>query len=71
MASYLSTAVVTVSCYSRDEVDSIGEPGDLGQGRTNSAVPVKVVAIIKYRVAKTESDSICVHMYGYYLHVYA
>ena len=44
-------------------MDSICEPSDLGQGRTNSRVPVKVVAIIKYRVAKTESDCICVHMY--------
>ena len=55
MASYLSTTVIIVSCYSRDIVDPIGEPGDLGQGRTNSTVPVKVVAIINYRVAKTES----------------
>ena len=60
MASYLSTTVISVSCYSRDEVDSIGEPSDLGQWRTNSTVPVKVVAVIKYRVAKTESDYICV-----------
>ena len=58
MASYLSATVVNVSCYSRDEVDSIAEPSDLGKGRTNSAVPVKVVTIINHRVAKTKSDYI-------------
>ena len=59
MASYLPIAVVNVSCYSRDKVDSIGEPSDLGQWRTNSTVPVKVVAIIKYGVAKPESVCEC------------
>ena len=60
MASYLPIVVVNVSCYSRDKVDSIGEPSDLGQWRTNSAVSMKVVAIIKYRVAKPESVYECV-----------
>lgn len=66
MASYLSAAIVNVSGYSRDVVDSIGEASDLGQGRTNSSVPVKVVTIIKYRVPKTESDcNLCACVWSY------